>query len=426
MKNVILILLLAVSAAAQSYDVVTITPNTADIMVTSVDEVYGTTWGHCIAVCTNQCLEGKEGSREECGKICTDKCHPQPDVITKRLPPIRPEPRTCLDVCSQKFKVCEDSQRNVDCKSIYEQCANACQPQLSCEGNCKRIASQSGDALTAGQFNAGLYVECVTSRCGANCERACMAAFGAESKNCIMKLCKPDMPQSCEGRCEMIRDDCKEANVDPKSCQMKIDDCKRQCKPECPEIEGCPVKCTGMYYECRASGKDGCEKALVGCLESCRPGRIPLPAYRCEDKCIKMENECIEAGNAKEACMPRTEECMKQCRPQPPSGKCEDVCMKIGDECSAAGVDDESCRMKINDCLKRCEQPPEAPSCRERCVTGSDECIKAGKPREECINMRSACLKECGESEGNLPEGKGVDVKGEQGFFARLWAGMFG
>src|SRR5574341_1035351 len=133
MKKIVLLslvmLISAVSVFALSYDVVTVSPQTIRVAMDS--DVYGTTWGQCIAVCTGQCLENKEGSREECEKMCTDKCHPQPDVITKpRIEkPIAPIVVDCASGCKQNFLQCQQGiMGQVDCRVLYAECLKKCAP----------------------------------------------------------------------------------------------------------------------------------------------------------------------------------------------------------------------------------------------------------------------------------------------------------
>jgi hypothetical protein len=311
------VLLAAISVAAQSYDTVSINPNTMNAMLSSND-VYGTTWGQCIGVCTNQCLEEKQGSREECDKLCTDKCHPQPDVITKRIPPrnpvqpIQPQPRTCDDVCELKFKVCGDSQRGTDCKSLFEQCAKGCQPQpTTCEGKCRMIQKECMDN--------GISKEMCND----------------ETNKC-MTQCQPQ-PMSCDQKCAVMIKDCRSIGGSDEDCGLKMKECVRRCNPqqECPPAGGCGMSCADGYYKCSEIAKTmkaeagdpatvleyymmKCRKGVAECLDACRPGEAPQPSrMRCEG-CAKIIDECLKAGVDEVSCKLKVDDCMHKCNPEKP------------------------------------------------------------------------------------------------------------
>ncbi len=520
MKKVILLsivtLVFAVSVFAQSYDVVTIDPNTIRVAVTSADEVYGTTWGQCIAVCTGQCLENKEGSREECDKMCTDKCHPQPDVITKRLLPKEDCPTMCKRLTAQGIEIfirCMHDRCKEDCESscreMYgNQAQNCiekfCKPQETCEQGCDGEYSRcmrsslgtSIEAIKRGCENVRnnclqdkcghppetceqgcgkklneclkttvginiesirsacekLHNECVQDQCEKpeTCEQGCdkehqiclekTVGFSAEGiktacdsnrKNCMIQ-CAPK-PMSCEGRCEMIRKDCMDANIDPRSCQMKIDECKRQCKPECPPSGGCEIDCSKDYYGCMRKANlidnpeeqqtmmANCRNMIGDCLDKCMPG-MPV-VHPCEEGCVSAEKECLDAGNGKERCGEMSEGCIKKCKVLPFSGKCEDVCIKIKVDCLEAGIDEASCAMKVGACMKRCKPEAKAPNCAEECIARSEKCIRSGIDRETCMGEKAKCMQDCGQAEGQAMT---AGTAGEQGFFRRLWASIVG
>jgi len=459
MKNFIilsiLVLVLSVSAAAQ-YDTVSILPQTMDVVVDYE--------GDCFTVCMGEC----DNTRYDCKSACDKKCS------QKEMPPII-QPRDCIFDCRDYYAKCQQLKTG-DCESDFVACQNKCIPHPlpprpeDCLTKCKRAAGSNG------VFNPGTYVECVINRCKQDCKEACSTAYGDDAQNCVLKmctpgeeqcdapclkrledcqtqpamtaampdckrmyaqcyeqLCGPKEPQSCEGRCEMMRDDCKANNIDPKSCQMKIDDCKRACKP-CPPAGGCEMDCSKEYYGCTRKATSisspeeqqnmfaTCTKMVGGCLDRCSG---PMPqGDRCEDKCLAGERECMSAGNSKEVCGPRTEDCMRSCRPVPPSGKCEDVCAQIREDCAAAGVDEASCKLKIDACMTRCKPKAQPPGCREVCVRKSEACLKEGGDRDKCINERSACLRDCGVSEGSAA--MTAPEPSRRGFFARLWASMVG
>lgn len=457
-SSILIMLLLAVSVAAQSYDkLVSIDPGTLNVVATASGG--GTTWGNCIAVCTNQCLENKEGSRDECDKICTDQCHPQPDVITKRLPPIsmppinpvppvRPEARTCEDVCAQKFKICEDSQRGVDCKSLFEQCAKACEPAESCEAKCRRSVIPGGDVFTKEMFDVGLYVECITRRCMVPCEKACRQAYGDASESCVVKLCKKPMPpQTCEGRCELIAKECGLAGVDEKSCGLKIADCRSQCAPKCPPVDTCVDRCADSFYECMKSGNPNCARSVAGCLSVCHP--IPVPETEsCEDGCRVQYDRCISSGRRDIDCLPIRADCMAGCditrrqAAETPRHPCEAGCKTQYDECIASGRREITCLPIKADCDAECgiARIRAAEPCKVDCRTQYDQCIESGRRDITCLPIKADCDAGCEiaawESAGEAPisktgekgfeKGAGIDTREEKGFFARLWASFTG
>ncbi len=331
MKKVFLlitVLLAAISVAAQS-DLMSaqgISAGPGKLYTVSSD-VYGTTWGQCAGACTNQCLEAKQGTREKCDKMCFEKCHPQPDVITRKLPPIamppkplppiRPEPRTCDDICAQKFKVCEDSQRDIDCKSLFGQCANACQPQpTTCEGKCRMVEKECMD-------NGGSREMC-----------------NDETKKC-MTQCQPQ-PMSCDQKCAVMIKDCRSIGGSDEDCGLKMKECVRRCNPqqECPPAGGCDTNCADGYYKCSEIAKTmkaeagdpatvleyymmKCRKGVAECLDACRPGEAPQPSrMRCEG-CATIKDECVAAGVDESSCKLKVDECMRRCNPesQPETGQ---------------------------------------------------------------------------------------------------------
>lgn len=404
MKKIFLlitILLAAISVAAQSELMSSpgIYASPGKLYSVSSD-VYGTTWGQCAGACTNECMEAKQGTREECDKMCFDKCHPQPDVITRKIlpttsiPSIKPEPRTCDNICAQKFKVCEDSKRGADCKLLFEQCATSCAPSEPCEVKCKRSATQGGDAFTGGIFDAGLYVECITKRCLVPCKKACVAAYGDASENCIIKLCeKPIPPQSCEGRCEIIRDDCKASHIEPKECQIKIDNCKRNCKPDCPPVDVCVNRCTKSYYECD-SDRETCKVLVESCLYACHPGDVssepettPITPAMCPERCDRLQDACnlrctLEDGH-----------CKAVCRGVPNSEACND-----------------NCETRRNACRSECGN--ERWDCRGDCRRASETLDSSGQTAE------SAPVTESNNGPG--------EAQAKKGLFARLWSSFAG
>jgi len=445
----ILVLVLSISAAAQSYDG----------MITSRPIGVAIATDNCFEVCMGECDSTTYDCKASCDKRCSS---PEQPII---------QPRDCIFDCRDAYATCLKLETG-DCESDFVACQRKClpnQPQPrplpeDCLTKCKRAAGSSG------VFNPGNYVECAMNRCKQDCKEACSTAYGDKAQDCVLKLCYPQPveeqcdtpclkrledcqtqpamtaampdckrmyeqcheqlcgpkePQSCEGRCETLRDDCKANNIDPRSCQAKIDDCKRNCKPQCPPMGGCETKCSEGYFDCRISpdGRD-CSKWIADCLDTCRPGRMPTPEYKCEDKCIAAEKECLDEGNSKETCGPRTEECMNKCRPLPPSGKCEDVCGKMKEDCAAAGIDDASCKMKIDACLTRCKPEARPPSCREDCIKKSEACLKGGGDREKCVNARSECLRDCGVAEGSAA--MTAPEPSRRGFFARLWGSIVG
>lgn len=426
-RAILIILLLAVSVAAQSYDkLISINPGTLNVVSTASGDVYGTTWGQCTAVCTNQCLEAKKGSREECDKMCTDQCHPQPDVITRRLPPIsmppvspivKPEPRTCDNICAQKFKVCEDSKRGADCKSLFEQCAKSCEPAEPCEVKCKRSATQGGDAFTGGMFDAGLYVECITKRCLVPCKKACAAAYGDASEDCIIKLCqKPTPPQTCEGRCGLIMNDCKAANIDAKSCDLKVMECKRKCSPEkpmCPD-NNCEMSCVKEYHGC--SARD-CGVGLSQCIDGCFGPNDPQVAVRCRNECRYEKIRCLDVGRSGGVCLYDEGICQNNCPALPPGWtppplSCRENCFERNLQCREEGRDGFVCSVDLGACTRDCPQSiePGGTIVEQAPVVSSDD---SGAPAGKPLPRDMAGL-------NPQPEPP------KEGFFARMWAGITG
>ncbi len=309
----------------------------------------------CYSVCKRDCIAQKM-SDDECIKMCDDRCAPKP-VPSARPILVRPQP-------------------------VSE----------NCEDMCKRLASQTSlTAANVAGFNLELYVQCMRDRCKQDCESSCRMIYGAQAQDCILKLCKPQVPseEPCGVKCRQMLSDCEQnmmrvtaAQID---CKTMYGECmRRECgEPECPSCPKCPSRdcednCVNGYYSCAKMARSmtapagrpedvqeeylrRCSLGISDCLNGCAP-ELP-PEYSCPERCRMVENECLAAGVDAESCGMKAKDCMTRCYPQAPEPRrldCKDICVKRSDECLAAGIDPEQCRKDLGSCMMLCA--PGSPS----------------------------------------------------------------
>ncbi len=288
------------------------------------------------------CLEktiglNAESIRATCERLrndCMQKC--------------KPEPETCEQGCGRKLDECLKTTvgMNIEgiraaCAKLHGECVQQCKPEPeTCEQGCGK------EFKLCLEKTVGLNPESIRTACESN------------HKKCIIQ-CAPK-PVSCEGRCELIMDDCKANNVDLKSCQSKIDACKRQCKPEepkCPDYD-CEMSCVKEYHDC---SEGDCKGRLSYCIDNCFGPEDPQAALRCRRECGDRKIACFDAGSSSDTCNAISLFCYQNCPRLPPGWtppelSCPDQCKENHMKCRLDGRDQGVCLIAHGTCLRNC--PP--------------------------------------------------------------------
>jgi len=172
---------------------------------------------------------------------------------------------------------------------------------------------------------------------------------------------------------------------------MKIDACKRQCKPEqpkCPDY-GCEMSCVKEYHGC---AEGDCDGALSKCIDGCFGSEDPQAAVRCRKECRNEKLECLDGGGDLGFCGWKRGICQTACPPLPPDWvppplSCKEECRELNLQCRDEGRDRGACSLGYGVCLLDCpesiepggqivEQAPEVPE------DSSAPSSKAPSPKE--------------------------------------------
>jgi hypothetical protein len=291
------------------------------------------------------CLEktvglNAESIRATCERLrndCMQKC--------------KPVPETCEQGCGRKLDECLKTTVGMNIESIRSACAKL---HSECVQQCKPVPE------TCEQGCGKEFKLCLEKTVGLNPE-SIRTACESNHKKCLIE-CAPK-PVSCEGRCELIMGECKANNVDPKSCQMKIDACKRQCKPEepkCPDYD-CEMSCVKEYHGC---SEGDCKGRLSYCVDNCFGAEDPQAAVRCRKNCRVDVVDCLGAERPLELCRLNNGLCQQACPPLPPdwvppSLNCHEECRERWIRCMFDGGDKGVCTLGSGVCHQECPEPLE-------------------------------------------------------------------
>jgi len=354
----------------------------------------------CYDVCKRECVAGQR-SVDECAKVCSVKCTlssvaiaPSPVRVLTAVAPPPSEPQVNCDNWEALYKRCLSSNDPRACSEKFGVWKQRCQqppkqPEqpLSCEDNCRRLASQQGlTAATVNVFNQQLFEQCVRDRCNPppqSCRERCVYQFANipdKLQECLRSQCG-EKPQSCEDVCRRDFGNDQSAFTDcmSKRCLVSELPCEDRCQADNRDCEA------GRTFSVDPQTQEGvpCPRVLERCLRLC--GRAP----RCEDQCVQ---ESKGDDDSYRRCI------LAQCAPPP---DCNEQCRRefAGDDdamkkCVVDRCAPQNCKRKcirehvgddraVDDCVQReCNQ--QRPDCKERCRPSYDQCVSSCE--QPCAN----------------------------------------